>query len=64
MNHKQPFNLKMAIAATAERIQNGAHIPKNLKRRLKDYETMSRQTKIGDGHRDITGYTRPGSNKK
>lgn len=37
---------------------------KNLSRRLTDYSKMISQSKIGDGHRDVTGYHRPGSNKK
>lgn len=36
----------------------------NLNRRISDYNKMVSQTKIGDGHRDATGYRRPGSNKK
>lgn len=37
---------------------------KKLFARIADWSRMSRQPKIGDGHRDITGYKRPGSNKK
>ena len=48
---------------------NKRHAPetkaeKRLNRRRADYSRMISQTKIGDGHRDATGYTRPGSNKK
>ncbi len=57
------FNLNMAKAASAERIANGV-MPKNLKRRIKDYALMIAQKNIGDGHRDVNGYTKPGSNKK
>lgn len=32
--------------------------------RRADYSRMISQPKIGDGHRDATGYRRPGSNKK
>lgn len=57
------FNLNAARAASAERHANGV-MPKNLRRRLKDYALMVAQNKIGDGHRDANGYARPGSNKK
>jgi len=60
----QPFHKAKAVASTNERFQNGAHIPKNLKARQKDYDLMVAKPKIGDGHRDATGYTKPGSNKK
>ncbi len=48
---------------------NKRHTPetkaeKRLNRRRADYSRMISQTKIGDGHRDATGYHRPGSNKK
>ena len=36
----------------------------SLDRRRADYSRMIAQPKIGDGHRDSTGYRRPGSNKK
>lgn len=42
----------------------GQSTSKNLRRRQKDWENMSQQNKIGDGHRDITGYKKPGSLKK
>lgn len=37
---------------------------KKLQRRRADYTRMINAPKIGDGHRDATGYKRPGSNKK
>lgn len=35
-----------------------------LRARQKDYDLMVSKPKIGDGHRDANGYTKPGSNKK
>lgn len=32
--------------------------------RAKDFNAMIAQNKIADGHRDVDGYTRPGSRKK
>lgn len=58
------FDVQKAIAAANERFNNGAHIPASLKRRQKDFDAMIAKPKIGDGHRDATGYTKPGSNKK
>ena len=48
---------------------NKRHAPetkaeKRLNRRRADYSRMIGQVRIGDGHRDETGYHRPGSNKK
>ena len=37
---------------------------KRLEIRRADYSRMIAQPKIGDGHRGVEGYTRPGSNKK
>lgn len=42
----------------------GQTITPNLRRRLKDHKLMVAQKEIGDGHRDATGYRRPGSLKK
>ena len=39
-------------------------IAKRLRGRVKDYNDMIAKPKIGDGHRDESGYHRPGSNKK
>lgn len=62
--HRQPFDIQKAIASTNERFQNGAHQPLSLKKRQKDFDAMISKSKIGDGWRDATGYTKPGSNKK
>lgn len=62
--NQQPFDIQKAVAATNERFSNGAHINPSLKRRQKDFDLMIAKPKIGDGHRDATGYTKPGSNKK
>lgn len=45
-------------------MKKGKKQAKNLQRRRADYSRMINQPKIADGHRDVTGYTRPGSNKK
>ncbi len=45
-------------------MSKGKKQQKNLDRRRADYSRMIAQQKIGDGHRDATGYRRPGSNKK
>lgn len=37
---------------------------KKLQARMADWSRMANAPKIGDGHRDITAYKRPGSNKK
>lgn len=62
--HMQEFHLAKAKAATAERFSNGAHICDSLKRRQKDFDLMIAKLKIGNGHREANGYTKPGSNKK
>jgi len=45
-------------------MRKGTKQAKNLQRRRADYTRMLAQPRIGDGHRDSTGYHRPGSNKK
>jgi hypothetical protein len=62
--HQQSFHKAKAVAAMAERFNTGAHISPTLKRRQKDFDLMIAKPKIGDGHRDASGYTKPGSNKK
>ncbi len=39
-------------------------INKRLYARRREWSAMASKPKIGDGHRDITGYKEPGSNKK
>ena len=56
---EQPFNKAKVIAAMNERFNNGVHIPKNLKRRQKDFDLMIAQQNF---NRDSV--TKPGSNKK
>lgn len=61
------FFLKKAGEFQAESIKQypcGQSTSKGLIRRQKDYDGMIRQAKIGDGHREANGYTRPGSLKK
>ena len=45
-------------------MKKGKKQAKKLNIRRADYSRMIAQHKIGDGHRDATGYRRPGSNKK
>lgn len=42
----------------------GSVVPKNLASRQADYVSFTSKGKIGDGHRDVRGYHKPGSNKK
>lgn len=44
--------------------RKGSKQAKKLQARRAAWTKMSSQSKIGDGHRDINGYPRPGSNKK
>ena len=44
--------------------RKGSKQRKKLDARRDEFSRMVAQIKIGDGHRDATGYTRPGSNKK
>lgn len=54
----QPFVLALAVGHA------GQPQTRNLERRRRDYSLMIAQNKIGDGHRDVNAYHRPGSNKK
>jgi hypothetical protein len=45
-------------------MKNGKKQAKKLNIRRADYSRMISKSKIGDGHRDVNGYHRPGSNKK
>jgi hypothetical protein len=44
--------------------RKGIKQAKKLQRRRAEWTRMTSQSKIGDGHRDASGYPRPGSNKK
>jgi hypothetical protein len=45
-------------------MRKGKKQARKLDSRRADYSRMIAQPRIGDGHRDATGYRRPGSNKK